>query len=700
MELAACQADYSLAYLDFLNGHYSDSLNAFANAGECFRQLGDRRCLALTELDQSEINLHLNLYSQAINDALDVAVEFGRLKMSYEQAKAYYFAAAAYFAYGDFSNVTRLANKAHGIFKKENNRIWQVICEFLLAKVDCQEGRVTAALKAFRRIAAVYRNSGDIRRYYDVKLALLEALISSQNLKSAAAVANRISASRQKLAGYQKFIYNMLQGDRFSIQARQQSASKYYHMAIKEAQKLQSAVFPDEIRRFFWMDKLSAYNRLAALYLDTGQERKAYDMLAQKKVASTIVSDDALGRARGKVIPPDLEAERNQLKSYLRKAMMPIGSEARGIASINRIHEAEHRLWKIDRSLRDATHFDRKVKTPTSRNLDEIQQKLDRQGTLIQYVCQDEAFGAFVIGKKKFEYVSFGAGVGEIRGLLARLYFLITKTARSDNDTSIISDLIRSLSIRIWHPLLCRLNESEKLIIIPDGILHRLPYYVLNNGDGSLLFERFEAYLYSSSSTFIGHGAKTALSGKFRTASILISGNDNLPGAAIEGRTISRPLPISNLFMNEEANCSTLYDCLSKKDGLVHLVAHAAQSYENHLFSQILLSDGPVYPFDLISRTVNSRLVVLSGCQTGDPGLFYSGDTVSLAQSFIAAGAKCVIASYWPVSDEVTCLLMDKFYSEVSNGANIYQALKAAMMEMRTVSGDIMHWAPFYLVCR
>ena len=153
------------------------------------------------------------------------------------------------------------------------------------------------------------------------------------------------------------------------------------------------------------------------------------------------------------------------------------------------------------------------------------------------------------------------------------------------------------------------------------------------------------------------------------------------------------------MIAGDDATSAALFAELARRDGLVHVAAHATQSYENHLFSQILLADGPLYSFDLFRRRVASSLVVLSGCQTGDPGLYYMGDSVSIAQSFLTAGAKNVIASYWPVSDEVTCAFMDRFYERLCR-ENVFSALRAAISEMRGETDRLRHWAAFYLTCR
>jgi CHAT domain-containing protein len=174
----------------------------------------------------------------------------------------------------------------------------------------------------------------------------------------------------------------------------------------------------------------------------------------------------------------------------------------------------------------------------------------------------------------------------------------------------------------------------------------------------------------------------------------------DLPGGDREGEAVRRSLPNVQIHVGAEADSEKLRACLEIDNGLVHLIAHSAQSYENHMFSTIILGDGPFYPFDLYSSPVRSRLVVLSGCQTGDPGLSYNGDSVSLAHTFLSAGAQEVLASYWPISDGVTGLLMEAFYRGIADGNNQSLALSNAMDDMLTATARFKHWAGFYLIRR
>ncbi len=700
MELAACQADYSLAYLAFLKGNYSESLSAFARAAQEFRRLGDERCLALTELDLAEVNLHLNLYSQTIEDARSVAGDFRRLGMAYERAKALYFAAAGYFAFGDFDLSLKLARQSLGLFEKEHNQPGQVLCRFLMAKVNSREQHYGKALDEFRQIAAFYKKQGDLRHYYDTRLAWLEALVLSGSTAAAGRMIANLEKTSRAMAGYQKFVFLMLAGDMYRHGPEAAKAGRYYRRAISQAEKLWASIFPDEIQRFFWMDKLAAYNRLAAIYLDKGRNRQAFEILERGQILASAGPEGVFPGYSHHKIPQHIEEERRRLKSYLRRAVMPVGTSERRLAATSSIKAAEYRLWKIERNLRRQNHRPHAKDMAGDFKLREAQKKLQPDEILLRFVCREDDCGVFIVGVDSFEYLPYDASVDELRGLLARFYFMINRLGAEERDDSVIASLIERISDKIWRPIEAGLPSVRRLSIVPDGILSRMPFYTLSDDRGRAIFEKYDIRLFSSAIDLSRKGLSEKTDDRFHRVSVISVSDSELPGASSESLSVARYFPKAKIFANEAAVSACLFDVLRHRGGLVHLIAHAAQSYENHLFSRILLADGPLYPFDLISRPVQSGLVVLSGCQTGDPGLYYYSDSLSLAQVFLMAGAREVVASYWPVSDEIACRFMDAFYRHLSEGKIVYQALKMAMLDMRAQSADIRHWAPFYLACR
>ncbi len=82
------------------------------------------------------------------------------------------------------------------------------------------------------------------------------------------------------------------------------------------------------------------------------------------------------------------------------------------------------------------------------------------------------------------------------------------------------------------------------------------------------------------------------------------------------------------------------------------------------------------------SLRLDADLVVLSSCDSGrGPGLADS-KILGLARAFQLAGARSVVASLWPVDDRATSLLMPLFYRFLMDGLPKDRALQAAQLAL------------------
>jgi CHAT domain-containing protein len=112
---------------------------------------------------------------------------------------------------------------------------------------------------------------------------------------------------------------------------------------------------------------------------------------------------------------------------------------------------------------------------------------------------------------------------------------------------------------------------------------------------------------------------------------------------------------------------------------------------------------------------VDADLVTLSACETGLGKVFQGEGLVGLTRAFQFAGARTVLASLWPVSDEGTAELMRSFYTNLKGGATKNEALRAAQLHLlrgnppqkkggkdaARIAGahsSPFHWAAFQLV--
>ncbi len=94
----------------------------------------------------------------------------------------------------------------------------------------------------------------------------------------------------------------------------------------------------------------------------------------------------------------------------------------------------------------------------------------------------------------------------------------------------------------------------------------------------------------------------------------------------------------------------------------------------------------------------NTKLVILSACETG-LGTERNGDGVyGLQRSFLVAGAESIVMSLWKVNDYVTQELMYTFYKFLLSGNTIPDSFKKAQMEIKTKYPHPYFWGAFVLV--
>jgi CHAT domain-containing protein len=91
-------------------------------------------------------------------------------------------------------------------------------------------------------------------------------------------------------------------------------------------------------------------------------------------------------------------------------------------------------------------------------------------------------------------------------------------------------------------------------------------------------------------------------------------------------------------------------------------------------------------------------LVVLSACETALGEVQPNEGVFGLERAFLLAGARTLVLSLWPVSDEATRYLMTTFYAGWAQGWSKAEALRRARLELRRRSAHPADWGAFILV--
>jgi hypothetical protein len=178
------------------------------------------------------------------------------------------------------------------------------------------------------------------------------------------------------------------------------------------------------------------------------------------------------------------------------------------------------------------------------------------------------------------------------------------------------AELVHSakLALRAGRPIATDLlPEADEVVVIPDGVLHAMPWAAL------------------------GHRVHVVPSMRHWRSPRPGGGRTWVTGPGLHREEVTALQRSYGGVTIESTVEETLHEL--EGAGVVHIAAHGHVHAENPLFSYLELEDGPLYGYDIARIEHPPEIVVLSACESG------------LARAFLDAGTRAVIASVLPVPD-------------------------------------------------
>lgn len=368
---------------------------------------------------------------------------------------------------------------------------------------------------------------------------------------------------------------------------------------------------------------------------------------------------------------------------------------------------------------------------------------LGPQQAMVSYFFGNESLFALVLTKNAFK----------IRKLPTDT--LLTQEVKTYRhliqDGTSLADFAQS-SHHLYKMLIQPIDElidGKDLLIIPEGILHYLPFESLvsspvSNPESSR-FHKLEylvqnhtiSYAPSAGYVQLSHRQEKSNPGKqflgiapgFSDVSASTKRNlypdyerslSSLPLSKKEVKEVSRLFDDNGIwsFLTSSREKSDIYIGNSaseqqfkrlplEKYRYIHLATHAFVSEANPEKSGILFSpaqdsaeDGTLHANEIYNLKLNADLVTLSACETGIGTIVEGEGMMSLSRAFQYAGANNLLVSLWNVSDRSTARLMIDFYKQKKKGQAMPTALRKAKLAM-IENGQYAHpkhWAPFIFI--
>jgi len=303
--------------------------------------------------------------------------------------------------------------------------------------------------------------------------------------------------------------------------------------------------------------------------------------------------------------------------------------------------------------------------------------------------------------------VSDGADLDQVESLVKQAAFELGYG--TDDSWEAPASELYSMLIK---PIESTLGEGTTLIIVPDGILRRLPFAALRDENGTMLIEKTRLSI-APSLAYTQPGTDNSTNPQIIAASLAKA--VDLPAGFFPALTATTAeAQMAAGLGNPDKAVGVFLDNFSRADltsafsttgiDVLHLATHA--SFNGRSDRSFIVADGEAILLSELRELIGSSLsngellslVILSACETavGDDQA-----SMGLAGAAVQAGSESAIASLWEVDDAGTARLMKEFYQFYAQGQGRAEALRNAQIAMIAEGGDFSNpgiWAAFTLL--
>lgn len=632
-----------------------------------------------------------------------------------------------------------------GISMKEKE--WQGLALHAKALALVLLDREKEGLKTIQQALDLWEQMGDLQSAgYAHQFVARQFHEARGRLAEAEASYDRAILAFGKIGDVESQGFTMLDKARVeALLGQKESAANLYDQGISKLETVRTKAGFPEFRKAF-MGKIydryeeaarfaigNGFNDRALLYVESMKARAFLDQLAEGRVAVE------------KGIDPDLKVDRDKLESAISAETDKISEELRKSSPDDNVldslrNKAEHlsvELNRVIKQIRLQNPYYASVRYPVPVTVVELQGKvLSKEEVLLEYFITSQGVFCFIVTTDSFEVVKFAIGETELRNRVETLLENIRPGyARGEGYDRVSAGQLYDILMKPFEKAI----NGRTLIIVPDGILARLPFealVIIKEGKRSYLLEKYVVKYIQSASVLAllrTHGNAAQASERFigfgdpvydyenfkrgkQEGAVSVSGRgiagmgvqlDRLEASGDEIRAIKRIFQkkkiMEKTFLRKEARKDYAKGVGMDQYGYIHFSMHGivTQKLQAIAFSQIpgMGDDSLLTAGEIMNLRYNARLVVLSACQTG-LGRSERGEGVTgLTRAVMYAGSSATAVSLWNVDDTATRELMTWFYKGmIQEGAGKADALRQAKQSLlKTSYRHPYFWAAFVM---
>ncbi len=365
--------------------------------------------------------------------------------------------------------------------------------------------------------------------------------------------------------------------------------------------------------------------------------------------------------------------------------------------------------------------------------LKSIQSRLRSDEMILEYVLAEPQSYCLWISPRSTGLVRLNGSRKQIEDMT---YSYLTALREKRSDLRSARQLYAILLSSFGKP------TANRFIVVPDGILHLLPFEtLLDSSDTLVLQNKIVSYAPASTVFYVLRGKSQEPHEQHRT--LLAVGNAPYQNQANVSAALVKPTGVKDRLLRGMSDTfgTPLYDLPQTRDEvldiknilrsdailllgpeatetafkaqkltdfkIIHLAVHGFSDSRFPERSGVVLGidpnssdDGLLQVREITRLRFDADLVTLSACDTGVGKLQGEEGVTDLAEAFLISGSKSVVASLWSADDTFTHALMDRFYTHIVAGEDQASALRDAKLDLLAKYGKSVspyYWGAFVL---
>ncbi|MCH7800661.1 MAG: tetratricopeptide repeat protein, partial [Chloroflexi bacterium] len=506
LKTALAMNESNLGLLYGLQGRYNQALITLTSSRAIFQEVEIPRNMATVDLDIADIYNALNHTSRAL-ETYDAALDtFRDLGFVSDIAKGVFGKATVHVQLGEHQSADAELAEAQRYFDDEDNQVYLGLVELHQAIMMQANDRHQDALETIQE---------SMRRFLSANLPVKTAyarLVEGESLRALGREDEAISDFNNALATGESLRLPWLLFEshaalgRVYMEREPRQARAHLASAVDAVERTRRSLQPEELKAAFLQDKQDSYANLVALCLAQGGDEdieEAFRYVERSKSQSLLdilaghveVDPESDSRIDPR-IGSRLQTLRQELNSYYSALdQRGMGDGQRGVvmddAMLERIESGEKEFMELVAQAQLQNGQAASILHSTTVDMAVVREHLKDTGTtLVEYFQIGDEILAFVMGQGgDTRVVRNLTSSGEVSATHRRLQFQLRKISLgSQPDPRVEEGLLEGTILHLnelYRALIKPIESllSERVIVVPHGMLHYIPFHALHDGE-------------------------------------------------------------------------------------------------------------------------------------------------------------------------------------------------------------------------